>query len=155
MRISDWSSDVCSSDLLHHPPRLHRFRPLVENVRVLVAAGEVVVALDEQPVLLLVARLLRHAQQMPAPAELLALQLEIEVPLGIALPGIAQRRPAAAVPQHHRAAARSEEHTSELQSLMRLSYAAFCLQKKKNRSNNTTNGSLSKYNIYKTIKQIR
>src|SRR3546814_15721312 len=42
---------------------------------------------------------------MPAPAELLALQLEIEVPLGIALPGIAQRRPAAAVPQHHRAAA--------------------------------------------------
>src|SRR3546814_5887966 len=105
MRISDWSSDVCSSDLLHHPPRLHRFRPLVENVRVLVAAGEVVVALDEQPVLLLVARLLRHAHQMPAPAELLALQLEIEVPLGIALPGIAQRRPAAAVPQHHRAAA--------------------------------------------------
>src|SRR3546814_18431024 len=42
---------------------------------------------------------------MPAPAELLALQLEIEMPLGIALPGIAQRRPAAAVPQHHRAAA--------------------------------------------------
>src|SRR3546814_2174559 len=135
---------------------------------------------------------------MPAPAELLALQLEIEVPLGIALPGIAQRRPAAAVPQHHRAAAvlalrngalevavrqrmvldvhreallagdearplghrpalqyavhlqaqvvvqapgrvlldqvgvaRSEEHTSELQSLMRTSSAAVCLKKKK------------------------
>src|SRR3546814_3952177 len=29
-------------------------------------------------------------------------------------------------------ALRSEEHTSELQSLMRISYAAFCLQKKKN-----------------------
>src|SRR3546814_7486553 len=29
------------------------------------------------------------------------------------------------------AAARSEEHTSELQSLMRLSYAGFCLKKKK------------------------
>src|SRR3546814_18190974 len=29
--------------------------------------------------------------------------------------------------------ARSEEHTSELQSLMRISYAVFCLQKKKNR----------------------
>src|SRR3546814_1413049 len=28
--------------------------------------------------------------------------------------------------------ARSEEHTSELQSLMRISYAVFCLQKKKN-----------------------
>src|SRR3546814_5052900 len=30
-------------------------------------------------------------------------------------------------------AARSEEHTSELQSLMRISYAVFCLKKKKNR----------------------
>src|SRR3546814_3160581 len=34
-------------------------------------------------------------------------------------------------------AARSEEHTSELQSLMRISYAVFCL-KKKTRTNNTT-----------------
>src|SRR3546814_7630439 len=33
-------------------------------------------------------------------------------------------------------ACRSEEHTSELQSLMRISYAVFCL-KKKNRKNNT------------------
>src|SRR3546814_7625669 len=31
-------------------------------------------------------------------------------------------------------AARSEEHTSELQSLMRISYAVFCLKKKKNRN---------------------
>src|SRR3546814_9741194 len=31
----------------------------------------------------------------------------------------------------HRTAARSEEHTSELQSLMRISYAVFCLKKKK------------------------
>src|SRR3546814_1679988 len=30
---------------------------------------------------------------------------------------------------HHRAGQRSEEHTSELQSLMRISYAVFCLQK--------------------------
>src|SRR3546814_9853223 len=30
--------------------------------------------------------------------------------------------------------ARSEEHTSELQSLMRISYAVFCLKKKKNRT---------------------
>src|SRR3546814_5667206 len=33
---------------------------------------------------------------------------------------------------------RSEEHTSELQSLMRISYAVFCLKKKKNNSHNTT-----------------
>src|SRR3546814_9151312 len=34
------------------------------------------------------------------------------------------------------AAARSEEHTSELQSLMRISYAVFCLKKKKNKKKN-------------------
>src|SRR3546814_3207594 len=34
--------------------------------------------------------------------------------------------------------ARSEEHTSELQSLMRISYAVFCLKKKKNKQNKTT-----------------
>src|SRR3546814_10005916 len=32
---------------------------------------------------------------------------------------------------HHRPGPRSEEHTSELQSLMRISYAVFCLKKKK------------------------
>src|SRR3546814_8513522 len=32
--------------------------------------------------------------------------------------------------RHHRAGGRSKEHTSELQSLMRLSYAVFCLKKK-------------------------
>src|SRR3546814_2914770 len=32
---------------------------------------------------------------------------------------------------------RSEEHTSELQSLMRISYAVFCLKKKKNKSHPT------------------
>src|SRR3546814_7714559 len=34
---------------------------------------------------------------------------------------------------------RSEEHTSELQSLMRISYAVFCLKKKKYRSEPSTN----------------
>src|SRR3546814_2336302 len=34
-------------------------------------------------------------------------------------------------------AGRSEEHTSELQSLMRISYAVFCLKKKKKTTNNT------------------
>src|SRR3546814_6031112 len=32
--------------------------------------------------------------------------------------------------EYHRLATRSEEHTSELQSLMRISYAVFCLKKK-------------------------
>src|SRR3546814_6806127 len=34
---------------------------------------------------------------------------------------------------------RSEEHTSELQSLMRISYAVFCLKKKKNKNKQTKN----------------
>src|SRR3546814_7434138 len=37
----------------------------------------------------------------------------------------------------HPVAARSEEHTSELQSLMRISYAVFCLKKKTNTTTNT------------------
>src|SRR3546814_10591357 len=42
-------------------------------------------------------------------------------------------------PRGQRVYGRSEEHTSELQSLMRNSYAVFCLQKKK--QNNTTHKS--------------
>src|SRR3546814_6348458 len=41
---------------------------------------------------------------------------------------------------------RSEEHTSELQSLMRISYAVFCLKKKKKQNNNKVN----KTHNYKT-----
>src|SRR3546814_7646648 len=41
-------------------------------------------------------------------------------------------RPCQAARQRLRRPARSEEHTSELQSLMRISYAVFCLKKKNN-----------------------
>src|SRR3546814_3763456 len=43
---------------------------------------------------------------------------------------------------------RSEEHTSELQSLMRISYAVFCLKKKKNThtiENNESHNTLTEY----------
>src|SRR3546814_10066832 len=43
-----------------------------------------------------------------------------------------------------RSTARSEEHTSELQSLMRISYAVFCLKKKKNRETHETNEEVRK-----------
>src|SRR3546814_6855102 len=47
------------------------------------------------------------------------------------------------------AAVRSEEHTSELQSLMRISYAVFCLKKKKNNTNiNKNNNNLISKNNY-------
>src|SRR3546814_6145363 len=50
-------------------------------------------------------------------------------------PGAARARRRAQAAGHvyrrHRRRLRSEEHTSELQSLMRISYAVFCLKKKK------------------------
>src|SRR3546814_5514866 len=41
--------------------------------------------------------------------------------------------------QPHRCNERSEEHTSELQSLMRISYAVFCLKKKKKTKHTNNN----------------
>src|SRR3546814_3597348 len=41
-------------------------------------------------------------------------------------------------PLNQRSSARSEEHTSELQSLMRISYAVFCLKKKKKKEHETS-----------------
>src|SRR3546814_9439173 len=41
---------------------------------------------------------------------------------------------------------RSEEHTSELQSLMRISYAVFCLKKKKHKNTIINNADNTQYN---------
>src|SRR3546814_14679737 len=49
-------------------------------------------------------------------------------------PGPRGRSPLRQGGHHCRNARRSEEHTSELQSLMRISYAVFCLKKKKKRN---------------------
>src|SRR3546814_1236887 len=45
---------------------------------------------------------------------------------------------------------RSEEHTSELQSLMRISYAVFCLKKKKNKNRKTTIATADNHKPYTT-----
>src|SRR3546814_3605392 len=49
-------------------------------------------------------------------------------------------------PVRHRAQQRSEEHTSELQSLMRISYAVFCLKKKKTHIQNQNTDSIDLHN---------
>src|SRR3546814_2238309 len=49
---------------------------------------------------------------------------------------------------------RSEEHTSELQSLMRISYAVFCLKKKTNKPKNTTTSKPSQHNTHTTTQYI-
>src|SRR3546814_10768410 len=105
MRISDWSSDVCSSDL--RQPRLVAGLQGKQQRRAVQCLG-----LAE-----------RHAHQraVGADGELEHVALD---PVGLG--EIAMR------------ARRSEEHTSELQSLMRTSYAVFCL-KKKNRALRVTN----------------
>src|SRR3546814_1748175 len=98
MRISDWRSDVCSSDLA--PPARRGSAGHSQDWR---------------------ARCPAHARRDGS---------------------LWDRSRAAALQasraQSHgrtcRARARSEEHTSELQSLMRISYAVFCLKKKKKKT---------------------
>src|SRR3546814_6828541 len=117
MRISDWSSDVCSSDLeLARSGARDRARPII---------GPGARADD---------RRIAH----PAPA------------LAGDAPGRGRCRHMAVRVARHRAdgavfhvdveRARSEEHTSELQSLMRNSYAVFCL------NNKTTTTTMHKHN---------
>src|SRR3546814_2882029 len=115
MRISDWSSDVCSSDLRHRDLVRSRFN----------AAPGLLVAIPADPPAdgLGVAELVEH-QRLPARRRLPHRRL--------ALGGDPDRR----MRRLHRlrldqdiAVMRSEEHTSELQSLMRISYAVFCLKK--------------------------
>src|SRR3546814_3984337 len=48
---------------------------------------------------------------------------------------------------------RSEEHTSELQSLMRISYAVFCLKKKKKKNKAETNYAISKRRSKKIVSE--
>src|SRR3546814_7644819 len=102
MRISDWSSDVCSSDLL---------------------AG-----CDGAPT----ARVTAYTISLGTPGAMAEQAATAAADgyrlLKIKLTGEDDRLRVAGV---RRGAPRSEEHTSELQSLMRISYAVFCLKKKK------------------------
>src|SRR3546814_9157687 len=111
MRISDWSSDVCSSDLVKGDGRIETLQGggLARAVEPLQQGGDVGVRGD---------RLGEHDVAAPA----LALQARRHVHRGAEV---------VQPPVEGDGDVRSEEHTSELQSLMRISYAVFCLQKKK------------------------
>src|SRR3546814_9250681 len=119
MRISDWSSDVCSSDLTTQPiaaPDKVRQEPLAGPV------GECVqwCRFTRRHVPAQVIVELRLVVDRGFSARLLLLPLGGQ---GCAC------GPRCYGQQHGQQ--RSEEHTSELQSLMRISYAVFCLKKKK------------------------
>src|SRR3546814_1257307 len=60
------------------------------------------------------------------------------------LDGVAGGEDAGIVDQNVQSAVRSEEHTSELQSLMRISYAVFCLKKKTITKHNSTTAQIRK-----------
>src|SRR3546814_968344 len=126
MRISDWSSDVCSSDL----------------------ACSSVVRSDAQLLRRIVQNRLSNALKYTDSGSILLGARRRGETLSIEIhdtgPGIAAEYHQAIFEEFRRVspagtrasglglglAIRSEEHTSELQSLMRISYAVFCLKKK-------------------------
>src|SRR3546814_7902780 len=127
MRISDWSSDVCSSDLLHlrdDGRGMGADRRPCPVVRLLPAAALVDPRRAER------AHPLWPARRGGADDDHLLLCRD--QPDDGDGPRAGGRHPAAALLLWRLVDARSEEHTSELQSLMRISYAVFCLKKKKN-----------------------
>src|SRR3546814_9116888 len=113
MRISDWSSDVCSSDL-----------PIADRHDRIEMVGE---------------SGLIACRKFVAP-------IDLDVVFG-GERGVGRRRPDEneLFLEQEFGDDRSEEHTSELQSLMRSSYAVFCLKKK----TNTTNQQHKVHNTHK------
>src|SRR3546814_3832818 len=119
MRISDWSSDVCSSDL-SSPDRIvlvqgragagksTMLQP-VAKAEAIDATARLLGAEDAKSILL--------TADMRGDAQALAFQNKMVADLRTDT-GMEART------------VRSEEHTSELQSLMRISYAVFCLKHK-------------------------
>src|SRR3546814_10465292 len=138
MRISDWSSDVCSSDLADNTVReIESFGGKAISVRADVASSEQV------------QNLFKAATKAFGGVDILVASAGVIVPSMIAeatdddfdrhfqvnVRGTfnAFRESARQVRDGGRLigfSSRSEEHTSELQSLMRISYAVFYLQKK-------------------------
>src|SRR3546814_5659941 len=131
MAIRDWRSDVCSSDLPDTLPRLpSTVRP-----------GKACVMTDGLPLpLILAAALLASASPGPATLAIAGTSMKsgrkygLTVAAGILTGSLVWSTAAAfglGAALLANAWVRSEEHTSELQSLMRISYAVFCLKKKK------------------------
>src|SRR3546814_8459161 len=107
MRISDWSSDVCSSDLHDVSPGGSQLPQAQDLEGDYLMPGLIELHTDNLEKYMNP----RPGVDWPSESAVLAHDAQI-VSAGI----------------------RSEEHTSELQSLMRISYAVFCLKKKKQQS---------------------
>src|SRR3546814_1951542 len=109
MRIRDWSSDVCSSDLAMGTGTVYSVT-VIGRKPPAAPYHVALIDLDEGP------RLMSRVEGMAAEDVRIGMKVkarvaqEDETPILVFDP-------------------RSEEHTSELQSLMRISYAVFCLKK--------------------------
>src|SRR3546814_5222691 len=117
MRISDGSSDVCSSD---HPTNR---RPKT-------------LALVKQPGHSKMA-CLRHRLSCGSDSQ--ETDRRRTRPMTMPLGELTQRQEMSDDPSNISSSTQTEEHTSELQSLMRISYAVFCLQKKITATDHTQN----------------
>src|SRR3546814_7098926 len=129
MRISDWSSDVCSSDLGRRDrQRLCHAVHLLHAISSVCAAHLYHVAVASRHL-----RGIRHPDAPLGRSRGTRAILRYRLPLIVAgllgVVGLAGECGARCGKGY--AEQRSEEHTSELQSLMRISYAVFCLKKKK------------------------
>src|SRR3546814_1480297 len=133
MRISDWSSDVCSSDLTGGEPVAEQGaggeHMIGEAARVgKMLANAAALVIHEQPVQDIGSLADRCRDHLGCERRILIGHMAVSL----------EARDVAIfrVDQIHRLALlgskRSEEHTSELQSPMRTSYAVFCLKKKIN-----------------------
>src|SRR3546814_9154373 len=130
MRISDWSSDVCSSDLHLFAAGSHCRCDRKAGVSSLSRQHDAARCNDLG---WRAFRICGGQQGSPGPLQQGDGETDRICPAyrGPAEEGRKQGEcPAGAWRRHHHSGERSEEHTSELQSLMRTSYAVFCLKKK-------------------------
>src|SRR3546814_1013257 len=122
MRISDWSSDVCSSDL----EDLDALELRAPNDGVLMLAA------NWSGVKPATGASLYAGREFGSLPDAGAMEVELSLPQlesqGVRVGQAVEMFPLGR-PQDTIASERSEEHTSELQSLMRTSYAVFCLKK--------------------------
>src|SRR3546814_2838933 len=119
MRISDWSSDVCSSDLIEHA-----LASGAVSLHAKVKARYHTVDADNKPIRLVVDT---------TPGRMLlseVLPRHPKVPFSLLNKVLTKKEITELIDIVYRHC-RSEEHTSELQSLMRISYAVFCLNKQR------------------------
>src|SRR3546814_3180494 len=146
MRISDWSSDVCSSDLdalAHFHNNARAFMPEDRRKHALR-----VIARQREGIRVTNARRLDFDQHLAVLRTLKLHRLDLQrLPFfkshssaHIHYKNLSEKITDRTLSQTI-TPRRSEEHTSELQSLMRTSYAVFCLKKKKT----TTTSNTPKY----------